>query len=94
VILLKEIEGTIPKLENAQFDIMSFCVGSDKNFAGKILSTLNLRQKYGVNVVGIQRLGDRITDIKSDTELREDDVLLLAGTKSSIEIFRREFAIP
>jgi CPA2 family monovalent cation:H+ antiporter-2 len=92
-ILLKEIEGVAPKRENAQFDIMNFCVGADKNFIGKILSALNLRQKYGLNVVGIQRGGDKITDVKPDLELRENDILLLAGTRFAIGMFRQKFSI-
>jgi K+/H+ antiporter YhaU regulatory subunit KhtT len=92
-ILLKETEGLPPKRENTQFDILNFCVGNDKNFVGCVLGALDLRQKYGVNVIGIQRKDEKIIDIKSDMDLRADDVILLVGTKSSIRTFKATFSI-
>ncbi|MDR3144409.1 MAG: cation:proton antiporter [Puniceicoccales bacterium] len=92
-ILLKDAEGPQPKRDYSQFDILSFCIGGDENFAGKILSSLSLRQKFGINVVGIQRKNDKIIDIKPDMELRANDILLLVGTKSAIGVFRKEFSI-
>jgi CPA2 family monovalent cation:H+ antiporter-2 len=90
--LLKEAADHL-KRDNSQFDVLNFCVGSDKNFIGTLLSALDLRQKYGLNVVGIQRKGEKIIDIKSNMELMENDTLLLVGTRSSIGKFRTEFAI-
>jgi uncharacterized protein with PhoU and TrkA domain len=39
-ILLKESKEVQPKRNNSQFDIPTFCIGNDKNFAGNILSSL------------------------------------------------------
>jgi CPA2 family monovalent cation:H+ antiporter-2 len=89
-ILLKEAGPA--KRDNSQFDVMNFCVGGDKNFVGVILATLNLRQKYGLNVIGIQRKDEKITNIKPDIELIENDILLLVGTRTSIGKFKAEFA--
>ncbi|MDR1432871.1 MAG: cation:proton antiporter [Puniceicoccales bacterium] len=91
-LLLVEIDGPI-KRDNSQFDILNFCIGTDKGFVGCLLSSLHLRQRYGLNVVGIQRNDEKIIDVKSNMELMENDILLLAGTKSSIGRFQAEFAI-
>jgi CPA2 family monovalent cation:H+ antiporter-2 len=90
-ILLKEADDFHFKRDNLQFDILNFCIGCDRSFADHILSELHLRQKYGLNVVGIQRKSEHITGIAPNTELLENDILLLAGTKSSIAAFRNEF---
>ncbi|MDR0742173.1 MAG: cation:proton antiporter [Puniceicoccales bacterium] len=92
-ILLKESEEKKPKRTNAQFDILNFCIGSDKNFVGNILSTLCFRQKYNLNIVGIQRKDEKISDIRPDMELMEDDILLLVGTTTTINAFKKEFSI-
>ncbi|MDR1413333.1 MAG: cation:proton antiporter [Puniceicoccales bacterium] len=91
--ILLDVGDTPLKGDNSQFDILSFCVGGDKNFVGCQLSGLHLRQKYGLNVVGIQRLNAKIIDINSSMELAENDILLLAGTKSSIEKFKTQLCI-
>ncbi|MDR1890641.1 MAG: cation:proton antiporter [Puniceicoccales bacterium] len=92
-ILLRESEDKKQRRTNTQFDILNFCIGSDKNFVGNVLSTLCFRQKYNLNIVGIQRNDEKITDIKPDIELREDDILLLAGTTVAIAAFKKEFSI-
>ncbi|MDR1401902.1 MAG: cation:proton antiporter [Puniceicoccales bacterium] len=92
VILLAESDGPLIG-DNSQFGILNFCIGVDKNFVGCLLSTLHMRQKHGLNVVGIQRRNGKISDIKSNMELVENDILLLAGTRSSIGKFKTEFGI-
>jgi K+/H+ antiporter YhaU regulatory subunit KhtT len=92
-VLLKEVDGALTRRDNSQFDILNFCIGNDRNFAGSILATLGLRQKYGINVVGIQRKDEKITEFAPDIELLENDILLLAGTKSSIEAFKTAFEV-
>ncbi|MDR2778772.1 MAG: cation:proton antiporter [Puniceicoccales bacterium] len=93
LMLFKESGDKKTKRENTQFDILSFCIGSDKNFVGSILSTLCFRQKYNLNIVGIQRNDEKISDVKPSIELREDDILLLAGTTSAINAFKNKFSL-
>ncbi len=59
-------------------------------FVGKSLKDLNLRARFGVNVVGMRRRtagGGRVSFIAPDPDLalRAGDVLMLAGPKKQIE---------
>lgn len=71
--------------------MLSFCIGNDQNFTGHLLSDLHLRQKFGVNVIGIQRDNEQMTEIKPNIELRNNDILLLAGTKYAIADFQSAY---
>lgn len=68
--------------------MLIFCIGSDKNFVGKLLIDLDLRGKYVVNVVCIRRDYIDIVDIQPNMELRENDILLLVDAHRSIELFK------
>ena len=84
-------DNRVERTKNAQFDVLPFCIGSDKNLVGKLLIDLDLRGKCGVNVVSIRRDNTDIADIQPNIELRENDILLLVGAHRSIELFKEIF---
>jgi trk system potassium uptake protein TrkA len=74
-----------------------------KQFIGKKLKDINLRSKYGVNVVAIQKKVDEINDKGEvvtrtkvndlpgpDDKLGEDDTLLVVGSEEEIEELIKE----
>ena len=81
-------ENCVERTKIAQFDVLIFCIRSDKNFVGKLLIDLDLRGKYVVNVVSIRRDYIDIVDIQPNMELRENDILLLVDAHRSIELFK------
>lgn len=91
ILLAENTVADAPRHKNAQFDMLSFCIGNDQNFTGHLLSDLHLRQKFGINVIGIQRDNEQMTEIKPNIELRNNDILLLAGTKYAIADFQSAF---
>jgi K+/H+ antiporter YhaU regulatory subunit KhtT len=90
-ILLKETEDPHQLRDNSQFGIVNFCIGNDVAFIGHALGTLDLRKRYGLNVVGVQRSDEKIIDLNPAFELRGNDILLLAGTRSAIGTFKEAF---
>lgn len=55
---------------------------------GKTLRGLNIRSKYGVNVIGIRGLEEININPEADYELKEDDVLIVLGHNSDLQRLR------
>jgi CPA2 family monovalent cation:H+ antiporter-2 len=55
--------------------------------AGKRLAESNLRERYQVNLVAIQRQEDMLTEIGPDTELMQEDLLYVIGPPDAIGEF-------
>ena len=53
--------------------------------AGLAIKDTDIRNKYDVTIVGIQRAGKRIVSPSADEILQEEDLLLLMGSKQSLE---------
>ncbi len=64
--------------------IVELVVPADSFGVGRSSRDLDLRWKYSVNVLGIARVGDRITRHLSDVRYNVGDILLLQGEKSNI----------
>lgn len=57
---------------------------------GQTVATSNLRGKWGLNIIAIVRKGGEITsDITPDTVLREEDAVVVIGTKANIDKFEQ-----
>lgn len=56
----------------------------NSRFVNRQLKDTRFRNKYGVNIVGIRRSGDYLTDDLSGVRFHSGDVLLVQGTWSSI----------
>ena len=59
-------------------------IGLPKNWAGKSLSELSVRNRYGVSVIAIRRDGHLSVHIKPEQALHEGDTLFVLGTSKSI----------
>jgi trk system potassium uptake protein TrkA len=55
--------------------------------AGQTVLEANLRQKYKLNIIAIEREGDTITDITPDYVLREDDKVVVVGKRDDLKKF-------
>jgi CPA2 family monovalent cation:H+ antiporter-2 len=74
----------------ADFNITSLRINSDSNrFLGKPLSELNLRGKYGINILVIKRRDELIESIQPDDILRQGDILYIQGSQTNIEEFHQ-----
>ena len=57
---------------------------------GKSIKDSGVRRMYNVNVLGVQRGGDYITDNLADLKLREGDILLIQGRWKNIACIANE----
>ncbi len=55
--------------------------------AGQTVLEANLRQKYKLNIIAVEREGDTITDITPDYVLREDDKVVVVGKREDLKKF-------
>lgn len=70
------------------YSIVDFDV--PQSWAGKSLIELNIRSRYGVNVIGIR--GIETVNINPDPaeKLKEEDILIILGHNTQINIMREE----
>ena len=72
------------------FNITCMRVLADSSkILGKPLKELDLRNQYGVNILGITRNGDLLENIHSTEVILRDDVLFVSGSNPNIEQFRK-----
>ncbi len=60
------------------------------NFIGRTARDMNLRNNFGVNLLGVARVGERVAESPNRIEIHGGDVLLLQGTTGSIQEVIRE----
>jgi CPA2 family monovalent cation:H+ antiporter-2 len=56
----------------------------DNEIVGKTIAESQLRSKYGVNLLAIQRNSGFITEIEPETKILQNDMLYIMGSPSSI----------
>jgi trk system potassium uptake protein TrkA len=55
-----------------------------EKMAGKSVLEVNLRARFGLNIIGIENDGDVIQIINPDYVFREQDILFIAGSKDGL----------
>ncbi len=63
-----------------------------KKINNKTIQEINLRKRFQVNIIGIQR-GDEIIIPDSETKIMFDDVLIIIGKKEKISNFEEHYKI-
>jgi CPA2 family monovalent cation:H+ antiporter-2 len=76
-------------LDFSDVEIKSIRVGKHSVAAGKTLGDLDLRKKYGVNVLAISRNHRFMYDLRAETEINPDDILLLISPHEQLEEARK-----
>lgn len=65
-------------------------VKASRQLVGHNLIELNIRAKYGCNVVGIRRQQDMIVSPEPTLTIQSDDILIVLGSDSDIARFERD----
>ena len=74
----------------ADFNITCLRINADSNkFLGKPLKELNLRAKYGINILGIKRRNEMLESIQPDEILKQGDIIYIHGNQSNIVQFHK-----
>ena len=63
-------------------------VAMPREWAGKSLAELDVRKKYGFNVVGIKKGSEMIMQFDPNEPLEDDDVLFVIGKNADLEKFQ------
>jgi len=82
--LLEEPRRHEAKRESG-FQMTEIVLTGDSEIAGKTLRELNLRQRYGISVIGIQRGEERVISPHSEELLKHGDIILVLGRPEAIQ---------
>lgn len=63
---------------------------SSNDIVGKTLEESNIREKYGINLLAIQRSGEFLVDLNRSSVIKEDDLLYMMGSNESITNLREQ----
>jgi di/tricarboxylate transporter len=83
VAVAKDAEQEEEKSSRGQVMQFEAVVAPQSLLIGRTASSLALRHRYGLGLLGISRQGGRISAGLSNTRIRESDVLLLQGREGS-----------
>lgn len=72
-------------LEGGDVNLFEVMVMRDSSLVGRTLKSLRFRQRYDLTVLAINRHGETFINKLSDVMLRFGDVLLVQGTRSTVE---------
>lgn len=68
-----------------EIGIIEAVVMPDSLLRGRTVRNLNLRWRYGVNLLAVARQGERLRERLGDIRFREGDVLLLQGATETVQ---------
>ncbi|MGD9588585.1 MAG: SLC13 family permease [Pyrinomonadaceae bacterium] len=77
-------------LESGDIELFEVLVMSDSALIGQTLKTLRFRQRYGLTVLAINRHRETIVESLDSVMLRFGDVLLVQGSKQSVDALAAE----
>lgn len=80
-------------LDFSDVEIQSIRISKHSKAAGKTLGNLNLRKEHGISVLAISRNHRLMYDLRADTELKPDDIILVISPLYQLEEIRSIFEI-
>ncbi len=82
---------TFRPTEFPEFRISCLKVGTDdRSVVGHSLIDLDVRNRFGINILGISRGGELISNVRNDERILQHDILYVTGSNTSIDRFRKE----
>jgi CPA2 family monovalent cation:H+ antiporter-2 len=73
-----------------EFDITSLKVKTDSHrIVGKTLSELDVRNRFGINILGLSRKDELLTNTGPDEVILQRDILYVTGSQEGIDAFRK-----
>ncbi len=79
--------------ETRKFEVDRVLLNSDNPLVCESLAGANLRLRFGVSVIGIQRKERRIIAPPASEILRSGDVLMVVGNRADLERFRKSMGL-
>lgn len=88
ILSQKQPEGAIVS-EEEQFKIDTVFLSPASPIVGQTLADANIRRKYYVNVIGIQRGERQISAPAADEVFKQDDLLVVVGNQTRMAAFKK-----
>lgn len=88
--ILLEVKERPVESKPAGFQIEMVYVTPGCELDDNTLASADLRRRFGINVIGIQRGSERITAPRAEVIVQGGDVLYVLGDSQSVERFRKE----
>ncbi|NND55116.1 MAG: SLC13 family permease [Gammaproteobacteria bacterium] len=89
-----DIESTVSaQLSNYESDrlaMLEVTLAPQSDFAGKLISEINFREKYGLELMAVWRSGETIRSELNQLTLEFGDALVLLGPRAKIQVFSEE----
>jgi len=85
--IVSETEGSATQRESQLAELL---VLPSSHYVGQLLGSVELRRRFGLNVIGLQRHGMHMRSKISEHPLRVGDVLLIQGTPEGLDRIRAE----
>lgn len=57
------------------------------NMVGKSIMEVNVRKKFGVNIIAVENNGELNESLRPDYEFQKDDILFLSGSRENLNKF-------
>lgn len=83
--VLNEIRTRNSGNEQERFEIAEVKVSNHSDMSGRILKDINIRQKYGVHLIGIRRAQEQITTINPMQKILAGDCLIIIGKSEAVK---------
>ena len=65
-------------------------IAANKNITGHSIMELDIRAKYGINIVAIKRKNEIIVSPQADEVIQEGDIFIVIGADSDIQRFEKK----
>lgn len=80
-------------LRSEDVTVVEAIVAPDARLVGRTIRQVNLRRRYGVNLLAVARQGERLKERLGSNLLRPGDVLLLQGPTDAVQEVLTEFGL-
>lgn len=84
-----DLPKTTPENNDIGFDLDHIIVTDNHPFNQATLASLDLRKKFSVNVVGIQRKKERIQELRLDDMFTAGDSVFLVGSRKNLDAVKQ-----
>ncbi len=82
-------------LKSDDITVLEGIVGHDSRLIGRSAGDIRLRSRYGINVLGVARQGQKLSTVLANIRFKPGDVLLLQGDAETLnDVFQRFGCFP
>lgn len=74
-------------------DIEIYELRIPERLIGKTIAQADLRARFGINIIAVEKGRQTITDVSPDYTLQKDDALVVIGRKDHIEKFENDYDV-